>query len=295
MDLIHLMTVFIAVGEEECLATAARRLDLSPVAVKRAVRVLEDHLHVPLLLRMTRKVLLTEAGRCYLQSSKRIMDALKAADEAAHGTNLACRGRLSVSAPLEFGRLFVLPCIADYMHRNPGLDIAACFVDRVVNLVDEGCDVAVRIGPQPDSRLKSVAVGRMRRALCASPAYLVRHGAPQRPADLRQHMLIAHSSLARPGDTVPPVHADGPSARLTVTNSTAAVQAAVAGLGIARLMMYQVAPHVADGSLEIVLAGHEGAALPVQVLHRQGRYGASKVRNFIDLLVASLRAERSLA
>lgn len=295
MDLIHLMTVFIAVGEEECLATAARRLDLSTVAVKRAVGVLESHLHVPLLLRMSRTVLLTEAGRRYLQSAKRIMAALTAADQEAHGANLAYRGRLSVTAPFEFGRLFVLPCIADYMHRNPGLDIATCFVDRVVNLVDEGYDVAVRIGPQPNSGLKCVPVGRMRHVLCASPVYLARQGVPKRPADLRRHMLIAHSGLPRPGNTASQLHGEGPCARLTLPNSASAAQAAVAGLGIATLMMYQVASQVADGSLEIVLAGHEGAALPVQVLHRQGRYGASKVRNFIDLLVASLRAERRLA
>lgn len=296
MDLIHLMTVFIAVGEEESLAAAARRLDLSPAAVTRAVSALEERLALTLLQRLSHDVRLTEAGRRQLSLSKSIMAALAAADQAVSGINSEHKGRLSVTAPVVFGKVFVLPCIASYMEQFPELEVAACFVDRVVNLVDEGQDVAVRIGPLPDSGLKSVTVGKLRRILCASPAYLARHGVPQRPADLRHHMLISRNGRAPVIDTLPPAsdRLDAARPRLTVACSESAIEAAVAGLGIARVMLYQAAPRLASGSLSMVLAEHEEDALPVQVLHRQGRLGASKVRHFIDLLVARLRAEHTL-
>lgn len=297
MDPIHLMTVFIAVGEEECLAAAARRLDLSPAAVTRAVGALEAQVGADLLLRMTRNVRLTEVGRRYLAALKGIMAKLAAADQNASGVNVAHSGALSVTASVVFGKIFVLPCIAEYMHQFPEIDVAACFVDRVVNLVDEGQDVAVRIGRLPDSGLKSLAVGKVRRVMCASPAYLAAQGVPQQPADLRRHMIIARNGIAPGIDAMSVANARTANcarARLTVTSGESAIEAAVAGLGIARVMSYHAAPHVADGSLKIVLAGHEGAPLPVQVLHRQGKYGSSKVRNFIDLLVERLRAEESL-
>jgi DNA-binding transcriptional LysR family regulator len=299
MDLIYLMTVFIAVGEEECLAGAARRLDLSPAAVTRAVHALETRLNVPLLLRMTRKVRLTEAGWRHLETAKRITAALAAADQAAYGENVGCSGRLAITASVVFGKTFVLPCIADYMHQYPGLDVVASFVNRPVNLVDEGLDVAVRIGHLPDSGLKSLAVGKLRRVMCASPAYLARHGVPEWPADLVRHTFISRNGISPGPDVMASAARETGAAsrlhaRLTVTGSEAAIQAALAGLGIARVMLYQVAPLVADGSLEIVLADHEGPLLPVRVLHRQGRYGSSKVRNFVDLLVARLRAEKRL-
>ena len=298
MDLIHLMTVFIAVGEDECLASAARRLDMSPAAVTRAVSALEARLDVTLLLRMTRTVRLTEAGRHHLESMKNIMGALDAADQAVSGANADHKGRLSVTASVVFGRMFVLPAIGEYMAQFPQLDVAACFVDRTVNLVDEGQDVAVRIGQLPDSGLKSLTVGSVRQVMCASPAYLEERGTPRRPAELSRHMLISRNGIAPRLDAIALAHERLPAsrlrARLSVTGSESAIHAACAGLGIARAMYYQVAPLVAEGRLAVVLADCEGPPLPVQVLHRQGRYGSSKVRNFIDLLVGRLRAEKSL-
>lgn len=298
MDLIHLITVFIAVGEDECLASAARKLDMSPAAVTRAVSALETRLEVSLLQRMTRTVRLTEAGRHHLASMKQIMGALAAADQAVSGANADHKGRLSVTASVVFGKMFVLPCIADYMNQYPQLDVAACFVDRVVNLVDENQDVAVRIGPLPDSGLKSLTVGAVRRVMCAAPTYLAERGVPRRPADLSRHMLISRNGIAPRADAIALAHERLPAnrlrARLSVTGSESAIEAACAGLGIARAMHYQVAPLIAEGRLEIVLADSEGPPLPVQVLHRQGRYGSTKVRNFIDLLVGRLRAEKSL-
>lgn len=298
MDLIHLITVFIAVGEEECLAAAARRLDLSPAAVTRAVSALETRLETTLLLRMTRTVRLTDAGRQHLASMKQIMGALEQADRNVSGVNGHHKGRLSVAAPIAFGQTFVLPCIAAYMEQFPQLDVAACFVDRPVNIVDEGQDVAVRVGRLPDSGLRSVQVGQVRSVLVASPDYLAEHGQPRRPAELAQHAVISHHDLVPRGDVLSLAHLSVPSSRarprLSVSGANAAIDAALAGLGIARVMLFQVAAHIEAGRLQLVLQEHEGPAQPVQLLHRQGRYGSSKVRQFIDLTVARLRAEKSL-
>jgi DNA-binding transcriptional LysR family regulator len=298
MDPIYLMKVFIAVGEEESLAAASRRLNLSSVAVTRAVSALEAQLGNKLLLRMTRNVRLTDAGRRYLEGLKGILAKLAEADETAAGINSDRRRRLTVTASPLFGRNLVIPCIVEYMHRFPDVDVSAHFADRIVNLVDEKMDVAVRIGRLPDSGLKSVAVGWVRRLLCASPAYLDMHGSPEHPPDLREHMIIATSAMSPRVDVKSGWH-DGPAnsrlrPRLTVTSHDAAIEAALAGLGITRLLSCQAAPLLANGSLKIVLVGHEAAPLPVQVLHREGKYGSSKVRDFIDSLVARLRADSSL-
>ncbi len=298
MDLIHLMNVFIAVGEEECLAGAARRLDLSPAAVTRAVTALERRLDVVLLERMTRTVRLTAAGRHHLASMRTIIRNLDAADQAVSGANADHTGHLSVTASVVFGHMFVLPCIADYMQQFPRLEVAACFVDRPVNLVDDGHDVAVRIGRLPDSGLKALTVGAVRRVMFAAPAYLAERGVPRRPAELARHALIARKDAASRDEAsaagLERLPASRLRARLSVTGSEPAIDAALAGLGIASAMHYQVAQHVSAGRLAIVLGDYENPPLPVQVLHRQGRYGASKVRNFIDLLVGRLRQEASL-
>jgi DNA-binding transcriptional LysR family regulator len=261
MDMLHLMNVFVAVGEEEGFAAAARRLDLSPAAVTRAIAGLEEQLGVKLLLRTTRNVRLTEAGRRYLDDSRNI-----------------------------------LPCIIRFLQDYPEVEVSAFFLDRVVNLVEEGIDVAVRIGHLPDSSLKALRVGQVRRVLCASPAYLARHGVPRHPLDLQRHSIIAASGIS------PKVEwkfgsADDPTLvcirpRLRVTSNDAAIDAVTAGLGISRLLSYQVVRELENGSLHIILADYEEAPWPVHVLHRESRFGSSKVRSFIDLLVEHLRAQQ---
>ncbi|WP_367185331.1 LysR family transcriptional regulator [Rugamonas sp.] len=294
----HLMTVFVAVGEEEGFAAAARRLDLSPAAVTRAIAALEEQLGVKLLLRTTRSVRLTEAGQRYLDDSRQILASIAEANEAAAGINAQPKGNLSVTASVLFGKAFVMPCIIDYLSQFPEVDVSAYFLDRVVNLVDEGMDVAIRIGHLPDSSLKALRVGQVRRVLCASPQYLARQGVPQHPADLLRHAVIAASNVAsrvewKFGS------ADDPATvrikpRLTVTSNDAAIEAAVGHLGIARLLSYQIGSQLAEGKLKIVLEEFEEAPLPVHVLHRESKYGSSKVRSFIDMLVARLRADAFL-
>jgi DNA-binding transcriptional LysR family regulator len=298
MDQLHWMNVFVAVGEEEGFAAAARRLDLSPAAVTRAIAGLEEHLGVKLLKRTTRNVRLTEAGRRYLDDTRNILASIAEANEAAAGVNAAPKGNLSVTAPVLFGKAYVTPCIVRFLNDYPEVDVSAYFLDRVVNLVDEGIDVAVRIGHLPDSGLKALRVGQVRRMLCASPAYLAEHPVPRHPADLPHHAIVAASGIS------PRVEwkfgaVDDPTMvrlrpRLTVTSNDAAIEAVKAGLGIGRLLSYQVAGELAGGTLVPVLEDYDEAPWPVHVLHRESRYGSSKVRLFIDLLAEHLRAQPQL-
>jgi len=298
MDQIHLMNVFVAVGEEESFAAAARRMDLSPAAITRAISGLEEQLGVKLLLRTTRNVRLTEAGCRYLDDTRNILASIAEANEAAAGVNSAPKGNLSITASVLFGKAFVMPCIVRFLKEYPEVEVSAYFLDRVVNLVEEGMDVAVRIGHLPDSSLKALRVGQVRRVLCASPEYLAKNGVPQHPADLLRHTVIAASGIS------PRVEwkfgaVDDPTMvrmkpRLTVTSNDAAIDAAESGLGICRLLSYQIAGALTDGRLKIILADYEEAPWPVHVLHRESKYGSSKVRNFIDMLVADLRAHQHL-
>lgn len=298
MDQIHLMNVFLAVGEEESFVAAARRLSLSPAAVTRAVSRLEERLGVKLVLRTTRNVRMTEAGRRYLDDTRNILFSIAEANEAAAGVNATPRGNLSVTASVLFGKAFVMPCIVRFLHDYPEVEVSAHFLDRVVNLIDEGIDVAVRIGHLPESGLKALRVGQVRRVLCASPEYLAKNGTPKHPHDLLRHTVIAASGIS------PRVEwkfgAMGESTtvrvkqRLTVTSNDAAIDAAVSGLGICRLLSYQIADELAQGRLQVILGDYEEAAWPVHVLHRESKYGSSKVRNFIDMLVADLRTHQHL-
>jgi DNA-binding transcriptional LysR family regulator len=298
LDQVHLMNVFVAVGEEEGFAAAARRLDLSPAAVTRAIAALEEGLGVKLLQRTTRNVRLTEAGSRYLDDTRNILASIAEANQAAAGVNTAPKGNLSVTSSVLFGKSFIMPCIVRFLAQYPQVEVSAYFLDRVVNLVDEGMDVAVRIGHLPDSSLKALRVGQVRRVLCAAPAYLERHGIPRHPSDLQSHTVIAASGIS------PRVEwkfgaADNPTVvrmrpRLTVTSNDAAIDAAVAGLGVCRLLSYQVAQQLEAGSLKIVLADYEEAPWPVHVLHRESKFGSSKIRNFIDLLADYLRSHPHL-
>lgn len=299
MDQIHLMNVFLAVGEETGFAAAARRLDLSPAAVTRAIAALEEQLSVKLLLRTTRSVRLTEAGRRYLDDTRNILASITEANHAVTGANSAPRGNLSITASVLFGRAYIMPCIVQFLRTYPEVEVSAYFLDRIVNLVDEGIDVAVRIGHLPDSSLKALRVGQVRRVLCASPAYLAAHGVPSRPNDLLHHTIVAAAGVSprvdwKFGPASDPVHVRM-RPRLTVTSNDAAIDAVIGGLGISRLLSYQVAAELADGRLQIVLADYEEAPWPVHVLHRESKYGSAKVRHFIDLVVAHLRNHPHLA
>jgi len=298
MDRLHLMSVFVAVAEEEGFAAAARRLRMSPPAVSRAVAALEARLGVKLLNRTTRHVRSTDAGRRYLDDARRILAEADAADEAAAGINAEPRGQLAVTAPVLFGRRFVIPGICDYLRRYPDMQISALLVDRVVSLLEEGQDVGLRVGELPDSSLHALRVGQVRLITCAAPDYLARHGKPRNPKALQAHSIITSTA----GDNAIDWRFDGPHGsqtlrlqpRLVITSNDAAIEAAIAGLGITRLLSYQLAPHLAADRLQAVFDWPESPSWPIHIVHREGRYASAKIRSFVDLMAERLRAEPSL-
>jgi DNA-binding transcriptional LysR family regulator len=295
MDRLHLMTVFVAVAEEESFAAGARRLGMSPPAVTRAISALEDRLGVKLLDRTTRYVRVTDAGSRYLDDCRRIIHETDEADEAAAGINAEPRGHLAVTAPVLFGRMFVVPGIVEYLQRYPEMEVSAAFLDRVVNLLEEGFDVGIRIGELPDSSMRAISVGQVRRVLCASPSYLKEKGMPLSPPELFNHKIVAASAVSpvvewkfTQGITV------RVKPRLTVTSNDAAIEAVLGGMGITRLLSYQIAAYVDSSQLQAILTDFEPPSLPIHVIHREGRYASAKVRTFVDLIVARLRSVQAL-
>ncbi len=295
MDKLYLMTVFVAVAEEESFAAAARRLDMSPPAVTRAIAALEEQLGVKLLNRTTRYVRSTDAGLRYLDDARRIIAEVAAADEAAQGINAAPRGHLAVTAPVLFGNMFVLPGVVHFLQTFPDMEVSASFLDRVVNLLEEGFDVGIRIGELPDSSMKARQVGFVRRVICASPEYLSIHGQPLRPDQLIGHNIIAAGAVSPSMEWKFGLGSQATSVRikprLTVSNNDAAIGAALEGFGITRLLSYQIRPHVISGKLRVILPEFEPAPIPVHVVHREGRYASAKVRTFVDLMTEKLRQD----
>ncbi|CDH47450.1 MAG: LysR family transcriptional regulator [Candidatus Competibacteraceae bacterium] len=298
MDRLHLMSVFVAVAEEEGFAGGARRLGMSPPAVTRSIAALEARLGVKLLHRTTRFVRVTEAGQRYLDDARRILSEVDEADEAVAGIHAEPRGYLAVTAPVLFGRMFVMPGIVEYLQQYPAMTVSALFLDRVVNLLEEGFDVGVRIGELPDSSMKAIRVGQVRQVVCASPSYLAEHGQPNTPLELANHLMVAASAVSPVVDwkfvqdaqtTVVRV-----KPRLTVSSNAAAIEAVRHGFGITRLLSYQIAPYLASGQLKTLLSEFEPGHLPIHVIHREGRSAAAKVRTFVDLMAARLRADPAL-
>ena len=290
MDRFHLMTVFVAVAEAQSFSAAARRLELSPPAVTRAVSALEKRLGVQLLHRTTRIVQCTEVGERYLHDVRKVLLELQAAEESASGAHGVVQGRLSVTAPVMFGRLHVAPILIEYCDQYPSVNAEAVFVDRVVNLIEEGVDVGIRIGDLPDSTMRAIPVGEVRHVVCASPAYLEHHGIPQAPEDLLTHAIVMStagdlSSHWQFGSKIVKL-----KPRLTTNSNDTAIQAAVAGAGITRVLSYQVQRYLADGALRVVLSNYEPTALPVNLVHQQGRNLSARLRAFLDFAVPKLRS-----
>lgn len=307
MDQLHLMTVFIAVAEEQGFATAARKLNMSPPAVTRAISTLEDKLGIKLLIRSTRHVRVSEAGNRYLIDCRKILSAVDQANEAAIGINAQPKGHLAITAPVLFGQQYVMPGIVEYLNTYPDTQIDAVFLDRVVNLLEEGFDIGVRIGHLPDSSMHAKIVGHVRMILVASPNYLALKGTPNNPDDLSNHTLIASNAVSMTQDwqfLTPEIKLKSKNKsnsyalrikpRLRVTSNQAAIDAATQGLGITRIISYQVADEIAAGDLQVILEDHELPAMPVHIIHREGRMASNKVRCFIDLIAERLRTDSRL-
>lgn len=299
MDRLQSMTVFVSVAEEGGLAAAGRRLNMSPPSVTRAVSELEARLGCRLLHRTTRSVHLTEAGQRYLGDCRRILSEVEEADRHAAGIHAAPRGMVSVTGSVMFGRLILTPILLDLLDRYPEISVSGLFVDRVVHLVDEGIDVAVRIAELPDSSLTATRVGSVRRVLCASPDYLASHGRPGTPSDLAKHEIINFVNMTPGGEWA--LEKDGkahhvrPASRLLVNTAGAAIAAALAHRGITRVLSYMIADHVKQGALKIVLDDYERPAVPVHVVHKEAGQTSARVRAVVDHLVERLRRHPGIA
>ncbi|MBS2036949.1 LysR family transcriptional regulator [bacterium] len=293
MERFQAMSLFVAVADNGSFQEAARLFDLSPPAVTRAIAALEKRLDVKLLHRTTRQVRLTEVGTSYLEDCRRILSDLQEAEESTSGSYRAPRGTLHVTAPVLFGQTFVLPALLDFLDLYPEVRGRTLFVDRVVNLLDEGLDVALRIGQLADSALIASRVGQTRRVLCASPGYLEKHGVPAHPAELNRHRLCLSSGL---GSAAHLEFSHGldklrqpVSCPLTVSSNIEAIRAAVAGWGLTRVLSYQIVEELSRGQLQIVLPEFEPEPWPIYVLHQEGHKVSAKVRAFVDFLVRRLR------
>ena len=298
MDRFHEMQVFLAVAEEEGFAAAARRLKTSPPSVTRAIAAMEQRIGTQLLARTTRSLHLTEAGQRYLEDCRRILAELAEAEEAAAGSYSIPCGHLAVTAPVLFGELFVAPLLGAYLDQFPLVNINALLVDRVVNMSDEGIDVAVRIGHLQEPGQQAIKVGEVRRVVCASPAYLDLHGRPARPEQLRDARIVTSSSSQLVSEWT---FVDGgqPLAvaiepRLVVTANNAAINLARLGWGMTRVLSYQVAAAVAAGELEVVLQGFEPAPLPIQVVFRNNGHVPAKIHTFVNFLAQRLGQDSAL-
>ncbi len=297
MDKLDAMAIFVAVVQEGGFSAAARRLGVSAPVVTRAVSELEAAMNVRLLLRTTRVVKVTEVGERYAQDCRRVLGELEEIEQAASGSHGAVRGRLVVSASVMYGRLKLNEVVLAYLARYPEAEVECRFLDRNVNLLGEDVDVAIRIGDLPDASFHATPLTTVRRIVCASPAYLKRHGTPKQLKDLSKHSMIAALGLEpgsewkfREGEGVDaPTMAVPIRARLATNSNDHAIAAACEGFGLTRVLSYMVEEQIASGALVEVLPKFAPPAVPVQALQHQGLRASRKVRAFIDLAVERLR------
>ncbi|HEY3677524.1 MAG TPA: LysR family transcriptional regulator [Bradyrhizobium sp.] len=285
MDRIDAMQAFVAVADLQGFAPAARKLGLSPSGVTRSIAALEERLGARLLQRTTRKVALTDVGMRYLERARRILADIEEAESSAEGERTRPSGRLVVSAPIGFGRLHVSPVMSKYLARYAEVSGELRLSDRVINLVEDGVDLAVRIGHLPDSTLVARHVGEMRRMVVASNAYLKRRGEPKTPEAITSHDTIQFGAapdwrFVEDGREI----RLAPTPRLSTNSFDAAIQYAEQGGGLTRVMAYQAEQSLKQGRLKIVLAKFEQPALPIHIVYPTSRLLSAKVRAFIDLV-----------
>ncbi|MED5594290.1 LysR family transcriptional regulator [Janthinobacterium sp. P210006] len=296
MDRLESMTILLAVVDAGSLSAAARHLGMPLATVSRKVAALETHLGTRLLHRTTRQLALTEAGGSYVAACRRILEEIAEAERTATGEYVAPKGELTVTASVVFGRLHIVPVVAEFLAQYPEIEIKLVLTDRVVHLMDEQVDVAVRIGDLPDSSFIATRVGTVRRVVCASPGYLAAHGVPLAPGDLAAHDCISFEVLesrrawvfgtGKSAQSVP-VHA-----RLAVNTVDAAIAAATLGVGVIRVLSYQVMDALRSDALRIVLAPFEAAPLSVSLLHKGQAPLPLKLRAFLDFVTPRLRARQ---
>lgn len=288
------MAVLVAAADLGSLSAAGRRLGVTLPSVSRRISELEAQLQTQLLVRTTRKLSLTQAGAAFVAASRRILEQVSEAEREATGAATNLKGELSITAPIVFGRLHLLPVVCQFLSRNPGIDVRLSLSDRNVSLIEDGIDVALRIGELPDSSLHAVKVGSVRRIVCGSPAYLSAHGTPKTPDELDQHAIVAFAGPAVSSWTFRGRNSRREQSvpirpRLSVDTAEAALDAAIAGVGLTRVLSYQAADAVARGKLQIVLSSFEPPAVPVSLVHPAQAQLPRKTRAFLDHAVEALR------
>jgi DNA-binding transcriptional LysR family regulator len=296
MDRLEAMSLLLSVVEAGSLSAASRKLGVPLPTVSRKISELEAHLNSRLLTRSTRKLALTDSGAAYVAAARRILDEVSEAERAASGEHAAPRGALVITAPVVFGRLHVLPVIAEFLSQWPQINVRLVLADRNLDLIDDHIDIAVRIGALADSALVATHIGAVRSVVCGSPAYFAAHGVPQRPEDLSALPAVTFDPFS-PSQTW--IFSEPESkrelrvavrSRLTVNTAEAAIDGASAGLGVTRVLSYQVAQAVSDGRIQIVLSQYEPAPSPISLVHGPHGLTPLKVRMALDFAAPRLRA-----
>lgn len=300
MDRLEAMTLLIAVAETGSLSAASRKLRAPLATLSRKISELEKHLNAQLLMRSTRTVALTEAGHTFVAASRRILADLDDAERDAASESKLLKGELVLSAPIALGRFYLLPIVLDFLKDHPNIDVRLMLADRRLNMIEDHIHIGLRVGELNDFSLVAKKVGAVRRVVCASPSYLARRGMPKTPEDLKDHdcitfenTLSAQSWVFRIGKTEKsfPIHS-----RLIVSTAEAATDAAVTGLGLTRMLDYQIDHQRRAGNLNLVLESYRSPAKPVHLIYEAGRHLPMKIRTFLDFAAPRLkRAMRSLA
>ncbi|MDP2149561.1 MAG: LysR family transcriptional regulator [Afipia sp.] len=293
MDRLHEIEVFVAVADAGSFTKAGTRLRLSPPAVTRAISALEDRLGARVFNRTTRSLTITEVGQRFLEDARRILSDIDTAEKEAVGETAMPHGHLAITASVTFGRAALAPVVCSFLGQHPRVSASVLLLDRVVNLVEEGIDIAIRIGHLPDSNLIAKRIGEVRQILVASPNYLARRGTPDSPSDLRLHSVIAFTGLMpnrewhflngqKPGSvTLRPA--------LEVNDALASIQAAEMGHGITTTLSYMVSDRIRDGKLTTVLDTFTLPPQPVHLVYPHARLVAPKIRAFIDFAAPRLK------
>ena len=299
MDKLRAMETFVRIVDRGSLTAAADALRTSLPSVVRTLAALEAELGVRLLNRTTRRIALTDEGREYSERCRRVLSEVDEAEAALSARRMAPKGRLRLTAPVTFGRLHVAPVATEFIVKYPAVQVDLLLLDRVVDLVEEGIDVGVRIGQLPDSSLVAIPVGQTRHVVCASPAYVKRAGTPKSLADLASHRCINFGGLS-PGNEWT-FGAGGRATRLSVTPALAsnqfdaALDACVRGIGVGQFLCYQVQTLLDGGQLKLVLRDFEPPSLPIHVIFPNPRLLSASVRAFVDWTVPRLKTRMQAA
>jgi DNA-binding transcriptional LysR family regulator len=297
MDRLEAMSILLAVVDAGSLSAAARRLGTPLATVSRKVSELETHLGTRLLNRSSRRIALTDAGRSYVEACKRILEDVEEAERSASGEYSAPRGELIITAPIVFGRVHVLPIVIEFLAAYREIDVRIMLADRVANLLEDDVDLAVRIGELPDSSLVAARVGSIRRVICGSPGYFAERGMPTTPGELGTHDCITFEGLLSPrawtfardkSEVSVAIHS-----RLIVNTAEAAIDAAIAGVGVTRVLSYQIANAIRAGTLAIALQEFEPAPWPISLVYAGQGLLPLKLRAFLDFAAPRLKARLS--